>query len=447
MNAHAAAGSLFAPALRGPSVGAVALISMIAFEAIAVAAAMPTVALALGGVGDYALAFGGALAAALVGMVVAGSDCDARGPRRSMLWGLILFGIGLLLAGLAMRMDVLVLGRIAQGLGGGMIAVAIYVTAARLYPPALRPRLFALFAAAWVLPAILGPALAAMLVTLLGWRWVFLSVLLLLPVGALLLLPSLPDGTTRRWPQAAFARLGWALLAAAAALALHRISRMPGDAALLPALLGLLGLALAAHRLLPRGTLSAAPGVPAVVLLRGLLAASFLAAEVFVPLWLTVHAEWSVAAAGLALTLGALAWSAGSALQARILTPKARERALQGGLTLTAVGIGGPLLAVWGLAPAWTMPVFWAGAGLGIGIAFPMLSVLLLERAPEEAQGEAAAALQLSEALTHTAALAVIGLAFARLQADHPDGAFSVVFGLCAAGCALGAALGHRAAR
>lgn len=447
MNAHVPTDSLFSAALRGPSIGAVALISMIAFEAIGVAAAMPAVALDLGGVRDYALAFGGALAAGLVGMVLAGSDCDARGPRRSMSWGLLLFGAGLLLAGLAPSMTALVAGRIGQGLGGGMMAVAIYVAAARLYPPGLRPRLFALFAAAWVLPAILGPALVGLIVETIGWRWVFLLVATLLPLCGWLLLPSLGTDGIRAWPAAAWRRLAWSLLAAGSALALHRLTRDDGHpAALLLVFAALAALGLAALRLLPRGTLRGRHGLPAVVLLRGLLAASFLAAEVFIPLWLTLHAHWSVSQAGVALSLGALCWSAGSALQARLHAPALRQRALQAGFALCAAGVAAQLLAVWGLLPAWTMPATWALAGLGIGIAFPMLSVLLLEHADAQAQGDAAAALQLSEALTHTALLAAIGIGFARLQHIHAPLAFSLVFALCAALLVAGTALAHRAA-
>ena len=54
--------SLFAPGRRAACLGAVALISMLAFESIAVATAMPAVAQALDGLSLYALAFGATLA-------------------------------------------------------------------------------------------------------------------------------------------------------------------------------------------------------------------------------------------------------------------------------------------------------------------------------------------------------------------------------------------------
>ncbi|NNC24843.1 MFS transporter, partial [Salinisphaera sp. USBA-960] len=72
--------SLFAPRYRGLTAGAVALVALVGFEALAVTTAMPTVARALDGLPLYALAFAGTLAASVVGMVAAGPWADARGP-------------------------------------------------------------------------------------------------------------------------------------------------------------------------------------------------------------------------------------------------------------------------------------------------------------------------------------------------------------------------------
>lgn len=443
---------LFAAGRRAFSLGAVALVSLIAFEAIAVTAAMPAVALALDGLDAYALAFGGTLATALVGMVVAGTDCDRRGPRRSMALGLALFACGLLLAGSAASMPLLVLGRLAQGFGIGAIGVAIYVAAARLYPPALRPRLFALFAAAWVVPAILGPGIAGLLVQWVGWRWVFLGALALLPPVALLVLPALRHADPVEQPaadgSAARRRIAWAALAGVAALALHQWGRSPpaGWAGLLGLSVGVALLWLSARALLPAGTLRADRGLPTVILLRGLLAASFLAAEVFIPLWLGLHAGWGVAAAGLALSAGALCWSLGSALQSRVVDDAARRRLLRTGFAIVAAGTAGQLVVVLGLLPAWSMIALWALAGFGIGLAFPVLSVLVLGLSPAAEQGRNSAALQQSEAIAHSALLALAGALFAALHGTAPQLAFALLFGVPAALMALGALLASRVA-
>jgi len=116
---------LFAPGRRAACVGAVALISMLAFEAIAVATAMPAVAAALDGLPLYALAFGATLATSVLGMTAAGQLCDKRGPYRASLVGLTAFLLGLLLAGFAPSMTALVLGRALQGLGSGVLGVTL----------------------------------------------------------------------------------------------------------------------------------------------------------------------------------------------------------------------------------------------------------------------------------------------------------------------------------
>ena len=58
-------------------------------------------------------------------------------------------------------MEVLVAGRVLQGLGGGALTVGLYVVVGLVFPAVLQPAVFASFAAAWVLPALFGPALAA----------------------------------------------------------------------------------------------------------------------------------------------------------------------------------------------------------------------------------------------------------------------------------------------
>lgn len=408
----AAASRLFAPGRRAACIGAVALISMLAFEAIAVATAMPAVAEALQGLPLYALAFGATLATSVLGMTAAGQLCDKRGPHRAALLGLVAFLSGLLLAGFATGMPVLVLGRALQGLGSGVLGVALYVGVGQVVPAPLHPKLFALFAAAWVLPGLLGPALASGLVHLLGWRSVFLAVAAAVPVAALLMLPALRQvgpgsGEPLRW-----GAMRWALLASSGALALHGASQQRGMAAGLLFAAGGVAALVAARRLLPAGTLVAARGLPSVILLRGLIAAAFASAEAFLPLLLTQRFGWTLGQAGIALSAGAVTWSLGSAVQARVQGDAARQRLLPAGFALAAAGLAVVMLPLLAALPAGLVLAGWVGVGLGIGLSFPMLSVLLLKLSPADQQGANASALQLSDALVSSAALGLAGLLF-----------------------------------
>lgn len=131
----------------------------------------------------------------------------------------------------------------------------------------------------------------------LGWRSVFLGLAAAVPLAATLLLPALArlpaprpaevHDDTRR------SAIGWAALGALGALLLHSASQAGASGWMLPRLLlGLAAACLAAGRLSPAGSLRAARGLPAVIAPRGLLAAAFATAEVFLPLcpWSTTSA-------------------------------------------------------------------------------------------------------------------------------------------------------------
>lgn len=401
---------------------------MLAFDAMGVAAGMPAVAAALGGLSLYSLAFSGTLAAAVVAMVWAGLDCDRHGPFRSMSGGMLLFGVGLLVSGLSTSMPVLIFGRIIQGFGVGSLGVALYVATARTLPAELHPRLFAMFSSAWVVPAVIGPAISGLIVEHLGWRWLFLGMLVLSLPTALLMLPALRE---RRAPAAEAQPprrlLRWAWLAALCIVGLS-LSTHAGDMAPFATVVALVGVALATTRLLPTGTTRLARGLPAVIALRGLSASAFFLCEAFVPLWLHQQRGWSILSAGLALTGGALSWSVGSYLQSRVADDARRQTLLRRGCLLLCIGIAVSALTVLRFLPDWLMLIAWSIAGLGAGVSLPMLGVLTLKLAPRAQQGTYSSALQLCAALYTGAALAVGGLAFSMLHDSNALLAYGTVF-------------------
>lgn len=417
---------LWSGPLAAPSVGMVVLIAILAFEQLAVATVMPGVAAALDGPALYAAAFGAAVAAAIVGMVAAGRWSDRSGPGAPLAAGLALFVGGLLAAGLAASMPGLVAGRVLQGAGGGMTSVALYVVAGRHYPPALHARLFAAFAAAWVLPAIVGPALAGWVAQQWGWRWVFLAAALGVLPAALLLqrgLAALPASA----PKASGETPASLLVAAAVALG---AGLLHGGGWVLP-VVGVVLLVIAAPRLLPAGSLRARPGLPAVVALRGLLAAAFLASEVVIPLALQRWRGFTPVQAGLVLTVGALGWSFGSWCQSR-MAEGTELRRLRLGLSLLALGIAAIGAALWPAVPMALSVAGWIVAGSGIGLAFPTLSVLVLRLAAPERQGAAASALQLSDAMVSALVLAGVGALLTAWPAEAARGGLVAAFALAA---------------
>lgn len=441
-----ASASIFAPRYRATTIGMVGLVALVAYEALAVVTAMPTAAQALDGLPLYALAFGGTMATSVIGTTLAGQWCDARGPAAPLWASLACFVGGLLLAGFAPDMSTLIAGRMAQGLGGGGITVALYALVARRYPTAMRPRVFAAFATSWAVPALFGPALSGLAVEAFGWRCIFLVIPLIALPAALLLRPALRatttgDGAGIVSPQ----RIALSIGAAVGICLLHvggQLRGGPAAALLVPAA------ALAfvcAVRLLPAGTAIAARGLPTVVALRGLACAAFFGVEAFLPLLLSRERGLSPAQAGLALTAGAISWTFGSWFQGHARNGWSRHRFLRTGTTALCAGLAVAALAVFASVPVTVSVLGWAVAGLGMGMISPSLSVLVLSLSEPERQGANSAALPLSEAVSVSTAMALGGSLFAALLSVSVEAAYLANFAIAIVAALFAAAIVGRA--
>jgi MFS family permease len=446
---------LLSPRYRSLVIGVVGVVVAVAFEAIAVATAMPVAARELGGLGGYGLVFSVFLTTSLLGMVVAGELSDRRGPVRPFVGAAVAFAAGLLLAGLAPTMEVLVVARAIQGFGAGLNIVALYVVVARAFPAELRPRVFSAFSSGWILPSLVGPPVAGLLADHLSWRWVFLGVLPLLVAAAALVGPHLrgldqagpePGALPRplrqgRLPAALLAAGGAGLLQYAGQLVAERAVLASALAAVAAALLGL-----GVPRLLPAGTFRLGRGLPTVVLLRGLLSGAFFGAETFLPLMLVEHRGLATTWAGASLTGAALTWSLGSWLQGRPGLRVPRSRLLVAGFLLVLLGIGLAALSTSLAVPAATAAVGWVAAGLGMGLAMTSLSVLVLELAPPGEQGASSSALQVSDGLGSIVMLGVGGAVVAAMGTAATRGAlpFLVIDAVMAGVAVLGAIVAPR---
>ncbi|MEZ0094307.1 MFS transporter [Streptacidiphilus sp. EB129] len=434
---------------RALTFGIVSTVLLVAFEATAVNTAMPVAARALHGLGLYAFAFSGYFTASLLAMVVSGEWSDKRGPLGPLSAGIGLFGAGLVVAGTAQTMWTFVAGRAIQGLGGGLLIVALYVVVGRAYPERLRPSVFAAFSASWVLPSIVGPVISGTVTQHLGWRWVFLSipVLVLLPVS--LMLPQLrrlqAEDTGERGWDLDRRRIRLALALAAGAGLLPYAGQLLDVLALVPAAAGLALLVPAAAGLLPRGMFRAARGLPTVILLRGLAAGAFFAAEAFIPLMLVTQRGLSPTLAGLSLTSGGLSWAGGSWLQGRPWANRHRSLLIRAGFVMSAAAIAGSGLALLHSVPPYVVAVAWAVGGAGMGMTIASVGVLMLALSDADDTGENSASLQVSDALGNVLLTGLAGVLFTTLGAGSTGG-FAAIFATMTGVALIGAAVCGRAA-
>src|SRR6478736_4101698 len=276
-------GGIMSAALRATTVGVLALVSLHAFEALALTTVMPTIARELDGASLYAMAFTATLASGIVSIVWSGNLADRRGPRPPLLIGLVLVA-----AGLAPSMGLLVAARVVQGLGAGMTSTALYVLVTRVYPQRLHTAILAGFSAAWVVPSIAGPFVAGLITQTIGWRWVFGLALVVLVVAAVLLgriVAGLRQDVVDvpwRWRSIAAS-----VVLAVAVLGLNAVADRLDPWGITLAVIALVVVGLTLLPLTPRGTLRAARGLPTDVALRALAFAAFSGAEVYLPRLLT----------------------------------------------------------------------------------------------------------------------------------------------------------------
>lgn len=438
MTTTAPAATIWDRTRLGITVGSVVLIFLAAIEALAVTTVMPVVSADLHGEALYAVAFSGTLATSVIGMVAAGTWSDRSGPRAPLYTAVALFLAGLVVSGIALDMYTFLAGRLIQGLGAGGQTVALYVVVARVYPPQLHGRIFAAYAAAWVVPSMIGPFLAGLVTELLHWRWTFLGVAALTAAAFVLVVQRLggmsletdagdavietadagspPGADAGPSRSGSFAtRLVLASVVAVCAVGVGLTVELPRSLGGPLATAGIIVIGAALVPLLPRRTLRAGRGLPSVVLTRGLVAGAFFSAEAYIPKLLMDDFDFSPSIAGLALTLAALGWSGASAVQGRHGDRLGSRRIM----LITCALLIASLLGILGVVLLWPLPwivvLGWGLAGVGMGLLYPRLTVLTLAYSTTRDEGFNSSALSISDATGSALAVAVAGIGFIAL--------------------------------
>ncbi|MET0389740.1 MAG: MFS transporter [Polyangiales bacterium] len=414
--------SLWGPELRRLTLGLTLVVVASAFEALAVATTMPATLRELGGLALYGWTFSAFTLANLIGISVAGHESDRRGLGGLFVAGTVLFCVGLLISGFAPAMLVIVLGRVLQGFGAGLLSTVAYASIAQVYTSEQQPRMLATLSSAWVVPGLVSPGLAGLVTEHVGWRWVFIGLVPLPLIAAILALPALralpkPAQTTERKGQIGLAlQLGIGAGAALSGLGLSSwLVGLPLVAA------GGIVATRALARLVPPGTLHARRGQPAAIASMALITFAFFGTEAFVPLALSHVRQAPVWLSGLPLTAAALTWTAGAWLPVRLAGKVSRRRMVQGGLAMLGCGIVGVAALLLPSVPAAaSIVVAWSAAGLGMGLAFTTTSAAILESAPAGESATASASLQLAQVLGGAVATGLGGAIVAAPFAGDP---------------------------
>lgn len=397
-----------------------------------------------------------------VTLVLGGRLGDIFGRKRAFLAGMIGFGLTSALCGLAPSADVLVAGRLLQGISAAVMAPQSLAFIHALYRANEKNRALSWYGATFGVASVAGQLLGGLLIATnpwnLGWRSVFLVNIPVIAVAlpaALILLPERKASHPDRLDMAGAALLAVGLLALVIPLIEGRERGWPlwslGILALAPILLAAFW-----HHQKARENSGSSPLVsPAALssraLRRTLLATLFFYALAAFFLTFSVYQQAGLGrsplAAGIAVLpvgIGLLCGALGGPQVARWLHARTASFAMgleAFGLALTAILVALDM-------PLW-LPVPLALIGVGQGIAHPALVRLNVDQVEAKwaglAAGVVSAVLQISAALS----VALVGGVFFSMV---PDGAsaeqvasgFSVASIIMAAALAVAASLSWR---
>jgi MFS family permease len=310
--------------------------------------------------------------------------------------------------------------------------------------------MLAVLSSAFVIPGLIGPAVSGFVGEHFGWRWVFLGLVPFVAVAAAIAVRPLvnvgpPADSVRSNNLVDALRV-----AGGSAVVLGGLS---AESRWATPLLVVVGAAVALpglRRLLPAGTLRLQPGLPAAIALRGLVTFGFFGADSYVPLTVTdVRGTHSTLLAGAALTAATLGWTGGSWVQERRHEEWGRHRLLTRGLLLIMTGVAGMIVVSVTTVPPAVAMLAWGTAGLGMGLAYSAISVIVLNGAPVGREGATSAALQLSDNLGIALGAGVGGaaVALAKSMEWNPRVGVTVAFTVAFAVAFVGAVAATVAAR
>ena len=343
-----------------------------------------------------------------------GKLADRHGVRSLLRVACALFALGSLACALAADIPTLVAARALQGLGGGGLMTLTMLAVAALYPQAERAQRMGLLGAAYGVSTLVGPLAGGLLLEVAPWQWAFL---LNVPGAALALAVLWRSAFVAPPRRAQRLDLAGALLLAAGLVALLLATRRGGEGDALAALCAvlLLGLWVAVERraedpvvplaLFRRRAFAGAAGLSA------LSGVALFAGVVFVPLYLQQGLHMGTTTSALHTLPLMLGITVAGRLSGRALRAGQPVRRVAGVATL-GLTFGFALLALllhgaaghdWALAAA-LLPV-----GLGLGLLFPVVTVVAQRSAPAEHIGIATAMPVMLRALGGALGVALLG--------------------------------------
>lgn len=320
-------------------------------------------------------------AAYAVALFPGGRLTDKIGSRSVALAGLALFALGALIGALAQDFTVLVISRVIQGAGAGLVSPASLAGAISGFPPERRGSALGIWGAASGASNLIGPALGGLLVVLSGWRACWWALIPLSAIAIYAVWRNVP-GTVHYDETPDIEELRKRVVAAAATVALLTFTVMIG--------------------------------------------AFFLAQQ-----YLQDVSGYSALEAGAVLMVVALLVAASAPVAGKLSDQVGERRPAVVGFVLTAAGflvLGIPGVPLTGIG---SLPLL-AIVGIGLGLLFTPASRAAMNAVPQRRHGRVSSVLSAARLIGAAAGATLAGVAVSTgVTTDNVKGALLAAAAIC----------------
>ena len=424
---------------------------------------LPSAVRDIGGLAYYAWNMTLFVAASIFGSAITPRLLSSTGPRRALLWAIVIFAAGSAACAVAPSMPWMLAGRSVQGLGGGLLLGLSYSCVRLLFDERLWSRAMVLVSSMFGVATLAGPALGGIFAQIGYWRGAFWAMLpLSAGLAALVITQVVPtvQGGRGNAP-APFGKIA-VLVITVLLVSVGSLSSSWVWNLLAILVGGGLTVAIAradrhaTRRLLPAGSYTHGSTLASAYACIALLSIG-VCTEIYIPYFLqTIHGE-SPLRAGYWMVLMSAGWTAGSFMSSGRPKPMA-DRMIAAGPWVSAAG----LLALAFLMPVgsggvivWLMAVPLILVGVGVGLCWPNMLTRVFKAAPKGQENIASAAITTLQLYAIALGSSLAGLVANLSGLTDPGGvegarqaalALFVVFALAPAGAGLMSAGVRRAA-
>ena len=392
-----------------------------ALDQTVVGPAMPKIIGDLGGFNQYAWVVTSYLLTSTITVPIFGKLSDMYGRKWFYVGGIVVFLLGSVLSGMSADITQLIIFRGLQGFGAGIIFSSAFAIVADLIPPASRGKWQGAFGAVWGLASVIGPSLGGFLTDSINWRWVFY---VNVPVGIIalaVLLAIYPKETPHAHNKVVdWYGAGLLVVAITPLLLALSLGGTPDWAWNSPSVIGMFVLAaLGLAGFIAVEARAKEPIMPLDLFKNRIFTVTVLTvfttgvglfgASLYIPLFIQAIQGGSATESGNSLTPMMISVVIASIISGQVISRTGKYRILGiAGMALVTVGMF--LLYSMGMDTERLVTIgYMVLLGLGMGITFPLYTLVIQNAFPMSRVGVVTAALQFFRSIGGTVGVAVLG--------------------------------------